>query len=49
MLDILITKAIANPWAFLGIVVAAASLIVAFSSMTLTWLLWKKTNRPILQ
>lgn len=48
MLDILITKAIANPWAFLGIVVAAASLIVAFSSMTLTWLLWRKTNRPIL-
>jgi hypothetical protein len=48
MMDIMIAKAIANPLAFLGIIVAAASLVVAFSSMTLTWLLWRKTNRPIL-
>ena len=48
MMDIVAGKAIENPLAFIGIIVAAASLLVAISSLTLTWLLWRKTNRPIL-
>jgi hypothetical protein len=48
MMDIVAAKAIDNPLAFIGIVVAAASLLVAVSSLTLTWRLWRKTNRPIL-
>ncbi|SEJ77151.1 hypothetical protein [Pseudomonas sp. NFR16] len=48
MMDIVAAKAIENPLAFIGISVAAASLLVAISSLTLTWRLWRKTNRPIL-
>ncbi|WP_122356181.1 hypothetical protein [Pseudomonas coronafaciens] len=48
MMDIAVAKAIENPLAFVGIIVAAASLLVAISSLTLNWLLWRKTNRPIL-
>lgn len=47
-MDIAAAKAIENPLAFVGIIVAAASLLVAISSLTLTWRLWRKTNRPIL-
>lgn len=48
IMDIAVAKAIENPLAFVGIIVAAASLLVAISSLTLTWRLWRKTNRPIL-
>lgn len=48
MIDIVVAKAIDNPLAFIGITVAAASLLVAIGSLTLTWQLWRKTNRPIL-
>lgn len=47
-MSILIAKAMDNPLAFIGVIVATASLLVAISSLTLTWLLWRKTNRPIL-
>ena len=48
MMDIVAAKAIENPLALIGIIVAAISLLVAISSLTLTWRLWRKTNRPIL-
>lgn len=48
MMEILTAKAIDNPLAFIGIMVAATSLLVAICSLSLTWRLWRKTNRPIL-
>lgn len=48
LINIVAAMAVENPLAFVGISVAAASLLVAISSLTLTWRLWRKTNRPIL-
>ncbi|MCD5988481.1 hypothetical protein KDX30_11265 [Pseudomonas sp. CDFA 553] len=48
MIDIVADKAVENPLAFIGIIVAAVSLLVAIGSLILTWRLWSKTNRPIL-
>jgi hypothetical protein len=48
MMDIVAAEAVENPLSFTGIVMTAALLLVAISSLTLTWCLWRKTNRPIL-
>lgn len=48
LIDTVAAMAVENPLAFIGISVTAASLLVAISSLTLTWRLWRKKNRPIL-